>query len=156
MASKRCSWKPASASTWTKPRTPTTTRRQRACRGSSAGCWRRRCRGDAAVATAAASGWPGLNLQCCQVAFFLEPRLAVPGTLPGQQHVHQRTRLVGVVDRQLHQPAGVGMDGRLAQLRRIHLAKALEPGHVDRAGHALRSEEHTSELQSLMRISYAV
>src|SRR3546814_13824178 len=25
-----------------------------------------------------------------------------------------------------------------------------------RAGHALRSEEHTSELQSLMRISYAV
>src|SRR3546814_4687859 len=30
--------------------------------------------------------------------------------------------------------------------------------HVDRAGmaHATRSEEHTSELQSLMRISYAV
>src|SRR3546814_12241603 len=79
-----------------------------------------------------------LNLQCCQVAFFLEPRLAVPSTLPRQQHVHQRTRLVGVVDRQLHQPAGVGMDGRLAQLRRIHLAKALEAGHVDRAGHADR------------------
>src|SRR3546814_2530014 len=144
MASKRCSWKPASASTWTKPRTPTTTRRQRARRDSSAGCWRRRCRGDAAVATAAGSGWPWLDLKRRQVAFFLEPRLAVPGTLPRQQHVHQRTRLVGVVDRQLHQPAGVGMDGRLAQLRRIHLAKAL------------RSEEHTSELQSLMRISYAV
>src|SRR3546814_4946702 len=94
------------------------------------------------------------------------------------------------------------MDGRLAQLRRIHLAKALEAGHVDRAGHALlavallaldlfqqqalfllvervehlladvdaeqrrhrhedvagrdRSEEHTSELKSLMRLSYSV
>src|SRR3546814_10515088 len=65
------------------------------------------------------------SLQRRQVAFFLEPCLAVPSTLPRQQHVHQRTRLVGVVDRQLHQPAG-------------------------------RSEEHTSELQSLMRISYAV
>src|SRR3546814_16372059 len=106
MASKRCSWKPASASTWTKPRTPTTTRRQRARRDSSAGCWRRRCRGDAAVATAAGSGWPWLDLKRRQVAFFLEPRLAVPGTLPPQQHVHQRTRLVGVVDRQLTQPAG--------------------------------------------------
>src|SRR3546814_7364302 len=34
-----------------------------------------------------------------------------------------------------------------------------EAGHDDRAhflGHAFRSEEHTSELQSLMRISYAV
>src|SRR3546814_9738042 len=29
-------------------------------------------------------------------------------------------------------------------------------GTVERIGHALRSEEHTSELQSLMRISYAV
>src|SRR3546814_3071838 len=107
------------------------------------------CSSDlAAVATAAGSGWPWLDLKRRQVAFFLEPRLAVPGTLPRQQHVHQRTRLVGVVDRQLHQPAGVGMDGRLAQLRRIHLAKALEAGHV-------RSEEHTSELQSLMRNSYA-
>src|SRR3546814_10056022 len=112
-------------------------------------------------------GLAWLDLKPRQVAFFLDPRLAVPGTLPRQQHVHQRTRLVGVVDRQLHQPAGVGMDGRLAQLRRIHLAKALEAGHVDRAGHALlavallaldlfqRSEEHTSELQSLMRTSYA-
>src|SRR3546814_3549114 len=31
-----------------------------------------------------------------------------------------------------------------------NLANALDPGHFD------RSEEHTSELQSLMRISYAV
>src|SRR3546814_16836455 len=30
------------------------------------------------------------------------------------------------------------------------------PGSAARPDHALRSEEHTSELQSLMRISYAV
>src|SRR3546814_10728321 len=29
-------------------------------------------------------------------------------------------------------------------------------GHIDHCGQAGRSEEHTSELQSLMRISYAV
>src|SRR3546814_7677793 len=33
----------------------------------------------------------------------------------------------------------------------VHLHK-----HVDGGSHAQRSEEHTSELQSLMRISYAV
>src|SRR3546814_6391054 len=31
-----------------------------------------------------------------------------------------------------------------------------EPGHKQRPGMCFRSEEHTSELQSLMRISYAV
>src|SRR3546814_10652139 len=36
-----------------------------------------------------------------------------------------------------------------------HLAPLLQ-GHVAERGAALRSEEHTSELQSLMRISYAV
>ena len=40
---------------------------------------------------------------------------------------------VAVVDGQLHQAAGVGMDGRFAQLRRVHLAQALEAGDVDRA-----------------------
>src|SRR3546814_14359809 len=41
-------------------------------------------------------------------------------------------------------PGGVGDLGE-------HLAQALAPGFADH-----RSEEHTSELQSLMRISYAV
>src|SRR3546814_7769294 len=43
--------------------------------------------------------------------------------------------------------------------RRIEgIAAALEDGHADRRGDPVgrRSEEHTSELQSLMRISYAV
>src|SRR3546814_3219336 len=38
------------------------------------------------------------------------------------------------------------------------LGKRAQPGQEDvfRARHVVRSEEHTSELQSLMRISYAV
>src|SRR3546814_1378851 len=35
-------------------------------------------------------------------------------------------------------------------------AVAARTANVDRIGRSLRSEEHTSELQSLMRISYAV
>src|SRR3546814_5774952 len=47
-------------------------------------------------------------------------------------------------------PQTVGLAGRIAEQRRHH-------GGFDPAGHQLpRSEEHTSELQSLMRISYAV
>src|SRR3546814_2787745 len=45
-------------------------------------------------------------------------------------------------------------DVLLAELDRLHgVADAVRTG---RAGRADRSEEHTSELQSLMRISYAV
>src|SRR3546814_7066365 len=50
--------------------------------------------------------------------------------------------------------------------RRLNLERALKvgdelgghivTGHVDAVGRIVRSEEHTSELQSLMRISYAV
>src|SRR3546814_1784600 len=39
---------------------------------------------------------------------------------------------------------------------RHRLARVLEVGRQQRVRLALRSEEHTSELQSLMRISYAV
>jgi hypothetical protein len=38
-----------------------------------------------------------------------------------------------VVDGELHQSAGVGVDGGFAQLRRVHLAQALEAGDVDLA-----------------------
>src|SRR3546814_9961964 len=47
---------------------------------------------------------------------------------------------------------GVDAGARLAGRRDPAQADA----HVARPGHARRSEEHTSELQSLMRISYAV
>src|SRR3546814_3958566 len=55
--------------------------------------------------------------------------------------------------------------GQRAQMRHAfaiqrHLVDECAPVRTDRAirdrGHADRSEEHTSELQSLMRISYAV
>src|SRR3546814_5792447 len=46
----------------------------------------------------------------------------------------------------------------LRGVRRRHRARydGLEEEGPDRQDHPLRSEEHTSELQSLMRISYAV
>src|SRR3546814_3466210 len=66
-------------------------------------------------------------------------------------------------------PAGFTAIPREAKLRvRCHPPLALRgfdcgrgssghvPSHRGRDGHGLRSEEHTSELQSLMRISYAV
>src|SRR3546814_2919076 len=40
--------------------------------------------------------------------------------------------------------------------RRVIFLDALDRRGLARAGHEDRSEEHTSELQSLMRISYAV
>src|SRR3546814_10744257 len=57
---------------------------------------------------------------------------------------------------------GPGPDVRVGQADRLHRAKAKRVDasrrhHLDRqAAFEIRSEEHTSELQSLMRISYAV
>src|SRR3546814_9930120 len=62
--------------------------------------------------------------------------------LAGHFHQAQRREVV-------HGGLGVVAHQRLFQ-RAQHLAAVLGVGHVD------RSEEHTSELQSLMRISYAV
>src|SRR3546814_7989090 len=44
---------------------------------------------------------------------------------------------------------------RLA-MRSKKLQRHLDPGHTTLHAPGMRSEEHTSELQSLMRISYAV
>src|SRR3546814_10792771 len=65
-------------------------------------------------------------------------------------------RHIGGVDAAVDQPAGAGhIAGGIGAEEQRHL------GHLDRLaeaphGHVHRSEEHTSELQSLMRISYAV
>src|SRR3546814_3701734 len=51
----------------------------------------------------------------------------------------------------------IGLDG--ADVRTLRTRLALDSGYLSRLLRALeaqRSEEHTSELQSLMRISYAV
>src|SRR3546814_2899508 len=78
---------------------------------------------------------------------------------PGQQ-VYARRRLIETVNGQLknHGLARLMLRG-LAKIRCEVLLHAI--AHNIRRGHALRhaaarSEEHTSELQSLMRISYAV
>src|SRR3546814_6571123 len=67
--------------------------------------------------------------------------------------VRHREQPGGIVGGALHHlpraPARAPiMDVRAARLHRL--------GNAEGAGQALRSEEHTSELQSLMRISYAV
>src|SRR3546814_6926268 len=57
-----------------------------------------------------------------------------------------------------HRPL-VGGRGKLAFGQPVHAVVLDDVDHVDAATdrmHELRSEEHTSELQSLMRISYAV
>src|SRR3546814_9460784 len=74
-----------------------------------------------------------------------------------------RHRVVGDLSRRHHHPhrarRGQGGDQRL---QRVRGAAAFTFQHLARRGvrveadHRVRSEEHTSELQSLMRISYAV
>src|SRR3546814_1680488 len=53
-------------------------------------------------------------------------------------------------------PTGVEMAGALAELARFALSKDFRRIDPRLARVVVRSEEHTSELQSLMRISYAV
>src|SRR3546814_14534073 len=47
-------------------------------------------------------------------------------------------------------------DDHVGGLRPVGQSRKLDPGDPRRGGARIRSEEHTSELQSLMRISYAV
>src|SRR3546814_8478013 len=80
-------------------------------------------------------------------------------------------RLVDMGNTNLQQGAHVGVQRRLPELLRVHFAEPLVARQADalaaeledcrhqadRTGDAVSSsEEHTSELQSLMRISYAV
>src|SRR3546814_5986324 len=68
--------------------------------------------------------------------------------------------LLGAGDRQAdhrvlaEQPAGDG--GRHVGLAEMHAFGADRQRHVDTVVDEQRSEEHTTEIQSLMRISYAV
>src|SRR3546814_1824496 len=74
-----------------------------------------------------------------------------------EQYVHAQLLIFGVaaVDDGRHEQAGGKKGGRDPQHRALHMPCARQ-----RVGKPLRdidrSEEHTSELQSLMRISYAV
>src|SRR3546814_1998393 len=63
------------------------------------------------------------------------------------QPLHRRTQAVG---------AGQAARRRRAVAGSVHAGTEPVPRAGDGAGAGARSEEHTSELQSLMRISYAV
>src|SRR3546814_2317947 len=86
--------------------------------------------------------------------FVPEPDQQVGGeadALPPEEHLHE------VVGRHQHQheegeQAEIGEEARLVGVVR-HVADGVDVHHGGDAG---RSEEHTSELQSLMRMSYAV
>src|SRR3546814_16745241 len=68
------------------------------------------------------------------------------------EHVPRALRLVEIA----REDAGLEAERTVVHLgeRGVEIAEARE--HGDRPEGLLRSEEHTSELQSLMRISYAV
>src|SRR3546814_2345830 len=77
--------------------------------------------------------------------------------------VHHRGRRLGVRSRRaaVHRAVLRLLDGRIlprqGRRRADHLRRSVEAGgRVSPGVPAARSEEHTSELQSLMRISYAV
>src|SRR3546814_5053859 len=89
-----------------------------------------------------------------------------------QRHVEHRQQAAAVIVADLaldiaFEPAEIGLGGdqvndaagRVAAVKRpLRPAQHLDPLHVEKFlfEEAVRSEEHTSELQSLMRISYAV
>src|SRR3546814_7695858 len=72
--------------------------------------------------------------------------------LPGRMAAHGQARPVGVLRTHPRQgwPGGAGDRGDAGRPRAVRRAVPRAAGRED------RSEEHTSELQSLMRISYAV
>src|SRR3546814_2869758 len=68
-----------------------------------------------------------------------------------QRHIHM-AKSIGVNRRFSHRHSGgcIGSLLRVEQAQNLSFARHLDVAHFG------RSEEHTSELQSLMRISYAV
>src|SRR3546814_8844091 len=103
-----------------------------------------------------------------------------PSLKPGREIDDARTRRLrrkcSDVATRIHDPASIGVDRQLAapQVHRVMHGKVRAPDaracridvpvahdrvnvrRVIRSRRKVRSEEHTSELQSLMRISYAV
>src|SRR3546814_2946275 len=71
----------------------------------------------------------------------IRQRLVAPRRILREQLVH-------------HRPAHFFARHEGAALAELH--PAIHPDAVHHLDHAIRSEEHTSELQSLMRITYAV
>src|SRR3546814_13331311 len=80
------------------------------------------------------------------------PRSTRNDTLFPYTTLFRSRRLEGLFRHRIH---GVG-DGELSDIERVGKCRILDPGRGPQRSLEVRSEEHTSELQSLMRISYAV
>src|SRR3546814_8949830 len=79
------------------------------------------------------------------------------GTAASARPLSPAASVVGgemVIGDEVAEPRGVAVEGELPRADRA--VALLGDDHLGFAIGALRSEEHTSELQSLMRISYAV
>src|SRR5690606_18177226 len=61
-----------------------------------------------------------------EIALLLQPLAAVGRALLREQHVEDLIRIIGAVDRELHEPTRVGRHRRLAKLRGVHLAETFE------------------------------
>src|SRR3546814_8630127 len=83
----------------------------------------------------------------------LARKLAVEGLVILRRGLEVTLHLVGTAARHVRARCPIGAGGahiRIARARRHRLERGARDGAI------ARSEEHTSELQSLMRISYAV
>src|SRR3546814_10705872 len=74
---------------------------------------------------------------------------------PKRVHVCQRRQAGGLAEAAIERALGQPATRRHRGDRAAHAVVFADPG-LDLADQRVRSEEHTSELQSLMRISYAV
>src|SRR3546814_9901101 len=84
---------------------------------------------------------------------FVLPARAVLGFLPEQPRQGVENRIKRRYQRQSHRMGSVfKLPANIAIDQRVHD----KPRPLGNFSHDARSEEHTSELQSLMRISYAV
>src|SRR3546814_9409497 len=77
------------------------------------------------------------------------------GDVLGDDHIDRRDRVALLIERLVERGAETG-DDDLVLARDAFSGGVLRPGRRHRQHGKRRSEEHTSELQSLMRISYAV
>src|SRR3546814_9079103 len=80
---------------------------------------------------------------------------ALPICLAWQTEIHKDTKVPVGQARRGNSTIAPRRSWR-SQFRRLRTSSACRNAYRERSVHGSRSEEHTSELQSLMRISYAV
>src|SRR3546814_16956499 len=98
-----------------------------------------------------------LLLLSCSILFFLmirrPPRSTRTDTLFPYTTLFRSITVEPSAENGLQKPSQVMID-KVLSVKREKLGTTF--GHIDASAMLQRSEEHTSELQSLMRISYAV